>query len=362
MLPSNAEVLDINKLVTTGTREKTRRFAEFIAVYFGEFIRAESKTWFWKERGRYKSVLRHQQALADAFMALLSGYGKVQKFFYAYWIHNSCIMLGLLKRRKAIGSFVCRGHSIDLYDRDWALARYIRPLPFHRFKIDQASAIFPVSRHGEDHLKKKYKWLAGKIKALHLGVRDCGTSCLDHKAVFTLVSCSNFSANKRIEKIMAILAHIPIELRWVHFGGGEGMEKAVHAAKDLPPNIHVEWKGFVPNGKIMEYYAGNSINLFINVSEAEGLPVSMMEAISFGIPVMATAVYGNPEIANETTGFCIPFDFDEKAVAALITQFAGDIRLQEAKRLQARRFYQHHFSSNENYSRFTGELLKYPNP
>ena len=72
---------------------------------------------------------------------------------------------------------------------------------------------------------------------------------------------------------------------------------------------------------VFRTYLAGSINLFVSVSETEGLPVSIMEAISFGIPVMATDVGGCREIANAHTGVLISKDFDVKSVAEEITRF-----------------------------------------
>ena len=50
----------------------------------------------------------------------------------------------------------------------------------------------------------------------------------------------------------------------------------------------------------------NDFDLFVNMSLSEGIPVSIMEAISFGIPIIATNVGGNAEIVNDETGVLIP--------------------------------------------------------
>lgn len=62
----------------------------------------------------------------------------------------------------------------------------------------------------------------------------------------------------------------------------------------------------------------NDFDLFVNMSLSEGIPVSIMEAISFGIPIIATNVGGNAEIVNDETGVLIPVNIDQ---AALMKQF-----------------------------------------
>ena len=62
--------------------------------------------------------------------------------------------------------------------------------------------------------------------------------------------------------------------------------------------IEFEFKAQQPSDAILQFYRETPISLFCNLSYAEGIPVSMMEAAMFGIPLLATDTFGNPEIAN----------------------------------------------------------------
>lgn len=72
--------------------------------------------------------------------------------------------------------------------------------------------------------------------------------------------------------------------------------------------------GNVPNELFIQFLKNNAISFFINVSTREGIPVSMMEAISCSIPLIGTDVCGVPEIVTRDTGFLIPVDFEPKKV------------------------------------------------
>src|SRR5690606_27399675 len=63
-------------------------------------------------------------------------------------------------------------------------------------------------------------------------------------------------------------------------------------------NIQFEFTGRMNNPDLLEFYRKNPANVFINVSESEGIPVTIMEAMSFGIPVIATDVGGVREIVK----------------------------------------------------------------
>jgi glycosyltransferase involved in cell wall biosynthesis len=357
-LLSNCEILLLNE---EGAKFPVRKaWGEIMSVYAGEWLRCRSKSWFWKEKKRYASVLLHQSHLATVLAALLKErYAGFKPSFYAYWIHNSSIMLGLMKRRGDIKSFICRGHSIDLYEWDWVLTRYVKILPFYHFIIRKATYIFSISKHGADHLRKRFSTMPDKFSFSRLGVADLGINPFHGDVTFTVVSCSNFSDNKRIPAIAELISKMKTPVRWIHFGDGPGRDKVEEVIRNFPSHCTAELRGYTPNEQIKEFYRTETVNLFINLSEAEGIPVSLMEAISFGIPVMATDVYGNPEVANEETGFTVAFNSTDEALAGLADKFAADLVRQQEVRLSARNFYLLHFNAQKNYQDFTANLLKH---
>ena len=72
---------------------------------------------------------------------------------------------------------------------------------------------------------------------------------------------------------------------------------------------------------MIEFYQKHSINLFINVSTTEGVPVSIMEALSFGIPVFATNVGGSSELVNKNVGKLLDVNFDVLTVSKELDNF-----------------------------------------
>ncbi len=361
-IPANADILLLNQEAAVAPRGK-RRWRELAAVFFGEWKTARNKTWFWKERKRYLSVLVHQSRCADVLTRLLdTKYAGMRHCFYTYWIHNSTIMLGLMKRRGTIRDFVSRGHSIDLYDWDWTSTRTagLKVLPFHNFNIASTPFICPISLHGERFLKNKFPQYAHKIKAFRLGVHDCGNNPYDPSAVFTIVSCGGVTFSKGIHRIPGVLELLDFPVRWVHFGSDGNATELVQAAiKKLGPGREAVLRGYTPNAEIKTFYATQPVNLFISLSEVEGIPVSIMEAISFGIPVLATEVYGTPEVANSETGFCVPYESNPETIAALIRGLHNDPVRQQALRKQAKVFFRNNFYAPDNYRSFASGLLRH---
>jgi glycosyltransferase involved in cell wall biosynthesis len=66
------------------------------------------------------------------------------------------------------------------------------------------------------------------------------------------------------------------------------------------------------------------MDLYVQGSMAEGMPNSILEAMATGLPVVATAVGGTPEVvANDETGLLVP-PGDPAAMAAALTTLLAD--------------------------------------
>jgi glycosyltransferase involved in cell wall biosynthesis len=83
-------------------------------------------------------------------------------------------------------------------------------------------------------------------------------------------------------------------------------------------NISFQLMGNVKNEEIQKYYSLNQVDLFINVSEYEGIPISIMEAMAYGIPCLATNVGGVREIVNDDNGFLLNKDTNYNQIISSI--------------------------------------------
>ena len=106
-----------------------------------------------------------------------------------------------------------------------------------------------------------------------------------------------------------------------------------------------------------EFFQGmqtGGLDGLINVSESEGLPVSMMEAQMAGLPVIGTDVGGVSEIVRPDTGILLPKDFTQDqfdaAVLALRDWKKTETREHIAQKARDR-------FSLDNYKKFIDEVL-----
>ncbi|MBW7941904.1 MAG: glycosyltransferase [Candidatus Kuenenia stuttgartiensis] len=186
-----------------------------------------------------------------------------------------------------------------------------------------------------------------------LGVFDLGINPLPpEEAPIRIVSCSNLISLKRVHLIIEALLSVNRPTEWVHFGDGPLFEEIKSLSSKLRHPISVRLMGRVKNEDIMHFYRNTPVDLFVNVSEFEGVPVSIMEAFSFGIPCFATNVGGTGEIVNENNGCLVEKDFR----ISVLSSFIGDIRNRiDAKKIRenARLTWQQHCSALINYEELT---------
>jgi glycosyltransferase involved in cell wall biosynthesis len=107
---------------------------------------------------------------------------------------------------------------------------------------------------------------------------------------------------KRVYLIAEALKLLKIPVLWIHIGDGDLMPELRENVSMLPANIKVELPGLIATEDLMNYYFQLKIDLFLNVSTSEGVPVSIMEALSCSIPVMATDVGGTSDVVDSTVG------------------------------------------------------------
>ena len=139
---------------------------------------------------------------------------------------------------------------------------------------------------------------------------------------------------------------------WTHIGAGKEWSNLKKRTQQVPPNLQINLVGAMSNSDVIKYYQTEPIDIFVNVSSSEGLPVSIMEAISFDIPVLATNVGGTSEIVTQESGILIDVDFTPEILAAKIMEL-----YKQRKSFHPRQFWQTHFSAAKNYPSFIKDIL-----
>jgi len=260
------------------------------------------------------------------------------------------------KRIKSTIPLITRIHGYDLY---WE--RQDPPFcVYQRLMMEGADRVFPISEHGREYLIKKYPTLINKIHVHRLGVREGKPSEPSKDGIIRIVSCSSVISHKRLPLIIDTLKNIEVPIKWTHIGDGPDMPIVASMAKELQEikrNVHIEFKGSIPNSSVHNFFETHNVDFFINVSETEGIPVSIMEALSHSVPVMACDVGGIHEIIGKDKGAGLLLDKDISSEMLLrnIIYYADTSRkIQERKR--SRQLWEMYCNSHHNYGNFINEL------
>ena len=280
---------------------------------------------------------------------------------YSYWLYVTAQVAINLKKRlqPCVSKVTCitRAHRFDIYEE---LRGY---LPFQKQLVESVDKVYPCSENGTEYLQKKFPAYAGKIETAYLGTYEHGLNQGVDKNSFHIVSCSRMAKVKRIDLIvdtLKLLQDENVPIKWTHLGGGDLLEHIRSRANQELNHMQVELTGMIPNEEVCSYYQTHPVDLFVNVSSSEGLPVSIMEAISFGIPVVATDVGGTSEIVEDgVNGSLILMDFKPEELAERIRKYAR-MSPEEMKALRAvtRKLWEERFQAVRNYDLFAKKLLK----
>jgi glycosyltransferase involved in cell wall biosynthesis len=308
---------------------------------------------FWKNFKLLSDILAQGIIRGKTLKKELKNIDLSNAVFYDYWFTNSFYSISYLKKYRKIKKFVCRGHRYDIYKENWPT----NEVPFLTYRIKNVDELYLISKHGYDHLKNvshpKY-W--DKLKLSYLGVINHNSDCSIKKVSdenFVIVSCARVVDFKRVHEIPLILKNITSPVKWIHFGDGPLFDKLKENCKLLPSNIEVDLRGYVSNEDVIDYYKKYKVDLFISISLSEGLPVSMMEALSFGIPIIAVDAGGVNEIVCNENGVLIDMNADFSAISTIINRFIKENDLNPSEIIE---LFDENFSASKNYTKFIFHL------
>ncbi len=232
----------------------------------------------------------------------------------SFWLNRgACIAAELARRHERVVAF-SRGHGGDIYAR----RRSRKHLPMQRVALRGLNAILPDSDAGVKHIQEKYPEVANKVEIGRLGVDNHEVAVASTDGRLHIISVASLLPVKRIHLIAAALQHTEREIKWTHVGGGETLDLVTAELDVVGDNVEVDLKGQVAHEDVLKWFKENPADVFVNVSSSEGLPVSIMEAFSYGVPAIATAVGGMPEIVSESCGVLLESDFKPEKLGSIL--------------------------------------------
>jgi glycosyltransferase involved in cell wall biosynthesis len=333
---------------------------------------------FFLVRSNYKNYITHKEEnkwlkfktsfnwirKAFAYIQLIEKHCEItpQTKIYSFWGDEKAICAALLAQKYKLPAAV-RFHGWDLYHE----RHKIYKLPLRHVINKYVESLVFISEQGRNYYLNEFPNVAHKAHVAYLGTPaplPISTQTHPTKSVqLTLVSCSYLVPVKRIDTLFTAISELTaahFQIEWHHLGGGKQFAYFnERIEKEQLENVH--FHGDKSNDAIHQFFAATAVDVFVNVSESEGLPVSIMEAMSYGIPCIAPEIGGIPEaIQHAKNGFLLPKEPTVEEIKHEILHFYQLTSVEKTQMAQrAKATWTEKFDATNNTTLFYKRIFKF---
>jgi glycosyltransferase involved in cell wall biosynthesis len=248
------------------------------------------------------------------------------------WLYPNDIQAALGRVLTRVPVVMTGRRNMQAHDRFGRLGRLVDRLVDHNTDAvvanSRAVAEFSIEVHGVDPRKVHVIHNGVEpIPPLPVGERRRIRAGWDVPAEACLVGCvGRFARIKGQDLLLDAFAAATRDDPGVHLVlVGEGDQRAAleRQAAELGIAARVHLPGLVPDPRTIY----GALDIVAQPSRSEGMPNAMLEAGAAGLPIVATAVGGTPDIVIDgTTGLTVPAD-DVPALAGGIGRLVSDADL-----------------------------------
>jgi len=230
-------------------------------------------------------------------------------------------------------------------------------------KVASAQFVRTIDKQGKGEILSMVgKSFQNKLVIIHMGVKVSAYP-MEKKWESPIIACvANLVPKKGhlyLLEACQILKKRGLKFKCVLVGEGPEKEKIKEKIYALGLEDIIEMRGFLPHQQVLKMLQ-EEVDIFVLPSivtekgEKEGIPVSLMEAMAFGIPVVSTYVGGIPELV-EGAGVLVP-EKNSRALAEALEKLIENPK--EAKKLGEAGFYrvQQHFNVSQNVQRLLEKI------
>ncbi|RZI40226.1 glycosyltransferase family 1 protein [Herbaspirillum sp. HC18] len=223
--------------------------------------------------------------------------------------------------------------------------------------VERAAAVITrriicVSSYDENLALRNRVGDGGQLMTVHNGIPDIPGCCSSHtNLVPRIVMVARFSIPKDYETLLraaSLLGQADFRLQCV--GDGPLLAESRRLADRLGVAGKVEFLGAM--GNVPDIL--KSADIFALISDWEGLPISVLEGMRAGLPVVATRVGGVPEAVDDGLTGLLVQPRDARELAGALARLVGDPALRKRMGLLGRKRYLDQFTSDRMVTRTAG--------
>jgi glycosyltransferase involved in cell wall biosynthesis len=319
------------------------RLAALVAAAFRELVARPQRTgsaFRWSLRWTlHEGTFDHMKRFGEACY-LRGRLPRDLDHIHAHFAHGPATVALLLARLTGL-PFSFTGHAKDIF-------QLVRP-ELLRAKAAEALFVVTVSEYTRDHVvrtvdtsdRSKVVVVRNGIDPSHFALRG-----REPNGVPVALAVSRLVAKKGLDTLLeacALLTDLGVDMRCQMIGDGPRRAKLEQQAQRLGLVERVDFAGGRDDETVRHAYDQAAVFVLpcrrTPKGDQDGLPVSIVEALSVGVPVVTTPVSGIPEVVQDgVSGLLVPPD-DPAALAGAIERVLSDValrqRLVEGGRAQA---------------------------
>ena len=250
--------------------------------------------------------------------------------YYSYWSSIDGIVAKLAAERNSAVSII-RSHGSDFYPDEFGV-----PRPFVNYLHSPRGAATVhvyLSTKAQTFAEHFFGRVPSIVSSLGIELSEKltpgGRPSQEVRLKFTMVSASSPSPLKRLDLIAKVFRELEsrgVVSGWTHFGS-EDADFFERVGMDLIDHPNVVCRGLIPNNELRYDLAQFEKGFFINLSSAEGLPVTLLEAGISGLPIAATNVGAVSDLIDEDTGLLLDAGLSPRDLAQSISQWLNEKNL-----------------------------------
>lgn len=233
-----------------------------------------------------------------------------------------------------------------------------------RFGTHWIDRVITVSENNRGHLSRIHGVPPDKIRVVHIGIPEPerggggdirGELDLPSDAVL-LVIAGTLEERKGHDTLFNAIVRLPARVHLIVVGEGELRHAYERTVAGLGIGGRVHFLGRRNDVTAMLRCA----DVMVHPSRMDATPYVIVEALAAGLPVVASNVYGIPELIEDgVSGLLVPPD-DEAALARTVMRFVEDPGMRGRFGSAARARYESHFTIDDHVRKSIGvyeELL-----
>jgi glycosyltransferase involved in cell wall biosynthesis len=250
---------------------------------------------------------------------------------HAHWATHSGLLAHLVAMLTGLP------YSLTLHAHDLHVDRTMLET-----KLREATAIVTISEHNAELLRSEYPAFSDRVSVVHCGVDS-------RQVPFTLpgplrqpvrlvcvAGLRPFKGHRHLIDAVGELERRGIAVRCDLVGDGPLRDELQQGA-----GANVTFHGATDVERAMEIVAGADLFVMPSVElsdgRRDGIPVALMEAMALGVPVIASAVSGIPELVRDGSTGILVEPGRPTAIADAVERLMGDVHLRRTIATKARR-------------------------